>query len=358
MQLSKELLSSSDSQFYLPSSGPFQPWIGQLIDLPSYVVPADVPGPIPDQFLNEFAVRPEQTLSEFLDANTIFANPRDIARILFHTPEISPFAVSMILFNSRFSSKALLFSFVAAIDLDSISLPDAMRFVTQKVALPTKVRRIVKFAQVFATAYTLRNELEWPDKRVVNDIFLAAIAFLVLGGPFATHTNKFENLRKFSTFILDKIGMELKIHPPALFFTMIPSSLPPTELISAVEQGRRFFRSWKTYQYIFEPGSIICSDIKDKDKIIAIIPTEGVIARWKSGSTKKGLYLVLQRFDNRDFGSKMKDGVLKNRSKNCYTLAFKSERELLIWAAAVNIGWFRDELKGLNQSRKKKTDVF
>jgi hypothetical protein len=340
----------SQAEFCLPSHPPYTPWSGIVLDLPSHVIPSDIPSTLLDSFSEQFSLQPEQALSQFLDSNPNLANPRDIGRILFHTPRLSPYAISVILFNSSYSSRALTFSFMSAIDLDCISILDGIRFITQKVAIPTRTTGIQQFASSFASAYGLRNQLEWPDPQNVSDILCAVLCFCVLGGDFEQHVGRFESLKSVSKYLITQMGSEVKRDPPALFFTSVPIYVDLDEdLAGEVEHEGRFRSSWKAYRYAREGDDIVSRDLKDKRRLVNRLPLQQVTARQKFGNAKKPHCLSLQRLDGGEFGWKgNKDGALKPISRTSYVLAFRSETELLQWMSGINQLSLVDELRALN----------
>ncbi|OHT11828.1 hypothetical protein TRFO_18624 [Tritrichomonas foetus] len=335
-------------EYCLPSKGPYQPWLGEPCTIPAHVIPSDIPNPLLDSYVDQFATQPEQVMTQFLEANPNFANPRDIGRILFHTKNLSPYAVAALLFNSSYSSRALIFSFMSAIDLDCLSIVDAIKYITQKVAIPTKTIGIVHFASAFSIAYGLRNQLEWPNTKVVNDIFCASLLYCFFGGEFYQQADVFESLKRTSRSIIEQIGNDLKNSPPALYFSSVPVKCTPSEsLVGEIEHEGRYRSSWKAYNYSKDGNKIICREIKDKGKEISEVGLDGVIAHQRA-SGKKQYCMFLQRFDNREFGKKMKDGVLKDSQRKSYTLSFKTEGEMFKWISAVNVTALIEDLKVLN----------
>jgi hypothetical protein len=307
------------------------------------VIPSDIPTPLLDAYVDQFATQPEQTLSHFLDANPNLANPRDLGRVLFHTASLSPYAIAVILFNSSYSSRALVFSFMSAVDLDCVSIVDAIRYITQRVAIPGRSAGLCHFASSFAAAYGLRNQLEWPDARVVRDVICATICCCALGGPFDDHTPRFESLRG----VITQLGAEIRQNPPALFFTSVPVCIDPKQELSGdVEHETRFRSSWKAFRYSIDDNKeIVSRDIKDKRKLVTKLPLDGVTARQKIGNAKKPFCLVLQRADGAEFGFKVqKDNALKKCCRTSYALAFKPDTDLMVWMSAVNQKSLFDEL--------------
>jgi hypothetical protein len=345
-----ENLRFTHVEYCLPLHPPYTPWSGSVVELPPHVIPSDIPTALLDAYSDQFAVQPEQVLSQFLDANPNLANPRDIGRVLYHTPRLSPYAISLILFNSSYSSRALTFSFMSAIDLDCLSILDGIRFITQKVAIPTRTISIVQYSGSFASAYGLRNQLEWPDPKIVNDIFCAVLCLCVLGGDFDQHLSRFESLRSTSKFVLSQLAAEIKKDPPALFFTSVPFFVDvDAELAGEVEHEGRFRSSWKAYRYAREGDCIVSRDLKDKRRLVSKLPLQQVTARQKFGTAKKPYCLTLQRIDGQEFGSKAnKDGSLKPSSRTSYALAFKTETELMQWMSAINQRSLVEELQALN----------
>jgi hypothetical protein len=345
-----ENLRFPQAEYCLPGNPPYRPWSGDTVDLPPHVIPSDIPTPLLDAYVDQFATQPEPTLAQFLETNPNFANPRDLGRVLFHTASLSPFAISVILFNSSYSSRALVFSFMSAIDLDCVSIVDGMRYITQKVAVPGRVAGLCQFASSFASAYGLRNQLEWPDGRVVRDILCATICCCALGGAFEDHVGRFESLRSVARVVLVQLGAEIRQGPPALFFTAVPVCVDPKqELSGEVEHETRFRSSWKAFRYSIEDNKeIVSRDLKDRRKLVIKLPLEGVTARQKMGNTKKPFCLVLQRADGAEFGFKVqKDNALKKCARTSYVLAFRTDADLMLWMSAVNQKSLFDELQQL-----------
>jgi hypothetical protein len=332
-----EKLPFSKVDFCLITKGPFSPWTGSIVVPPSHVHPGDVPTPLLDAYAEQFALQPEAALNQFLEANPNLNNPRDIGRILFHTDGLSPYALSVLFFNSNYSSRALLFSFMTAIDLDILSLPEAMAYITQKVAIPTKSLAMCQYANSFASAYSLRNQLEWPDWQVVQDLILTSLCFCVLGGEFSHHVKRFESLKTVAPEILKQVEWELQHQPPALYFSSVPTRIDGNqELTGELDHEGRFRSSWNTYRYVLKVDEIICKELKGQ-KTQSIIPLQAVTAKQKTGTGKKPWCMVLQKIDGAEFGDKVaKDGSRKPSSRTSYTLACKTEEELMTWIAGVN----------------------
>jgi hypothetical protein len=291
-----------------------------------------------DSYVDQFSSQPEHTLGQFLEANPNFTNPRDIGRILYHTDGLSPYSVSVILFNSNYSSRALIFSFMTAIDLDCVSFVDAISLITQKSAIPTKASALMQYASSFASAYGLRNQLEWPDSAVVRDLLLASISFLAAAsGTFSDHTSRFESLRSVLPSILTQMGAELSQKSPAIYFSSVPVKIDrATELTGDLEHEGRFRSTWSSFKYSLKGDEMVCKDAKGQ-KAISYIKLASVFARQKTGVAKKPWCFTLQTYDNREFGEKVqKDGTRKPSSRTSYVLACKSEADLLAWISAVN----------------------
>jgi hypothetical protein len=269
--------------------------------------------------------------------------------VLFHTARLSPYAIAVVLFNSSYSSPALTFSFMSAVDLDCVSLVDGIRFITQKVAIPTRTIPIVQFASSFASAYGLRNQLEWPDTKIVTDIFCAVLCFCVLGGEFDQHIARFESLRSVSKSVLKQMGAAIKRDPPALFFTSVPLFVDRDEdLAGEVEHEGRFRSSWTAYRYSREGEDLVSRDLNNKRKLVSKLPLQQVTARRKLSNAKKQYCLTLQRIDGQEFGWKgNKDGSLKQSSRTTYSLAFRTEAELMQWMSAINQISLMEELQAL-----------
>jgi hypothetical protein len=294
-------------------------------------------------------MHPEQVLAQFLEVNPHSANPRDLGRILFHTPRLSPYAIAVILFNSQYSCRALSFSFMSAIDLDCISIIDGIRFITQKVAIPTRSNAIRRFASSFASAYSLRNQFEWPDRKIVQNIFCAVLCHCVLDSELEQCFARFETLKAVQKAVLSHVAADVLRSPPAFYFTSVPSRIDPILAVSGdVEHEGRFRSSWKMYRYSKEGDELVSRDLKDKRKTISKLPLKNVIAKQKLNNSKKPYSLVLQRADGHEFGWKVnKDGSLKPSSRTSYALALKSEPELVMWMSAVNQISFLEEVRTL-----------
>jgi len=346
---------------------------GTAVQLPSYVIPSDIPSPLLDSQVDAFALDPEGTMRKFIDANPNFHNPRDIGRILYHTPNLSPYAISYILFNSIYSSPALRFCFVNALDLDCVSIVDAIRYVTQRVAIPTSLMPIVNIADAFAHAYAMHNQLEWPDMKVVTCIFYSTIIYSFnrtlnkkTCGSFVDVCQHFSVLKDYSRPILQKIGESLEKQLPLLFFTSVPYSInPDTILEGQVEHEGRYRASFSAFFYRKDGSNIETFEPKDKTKRVSKLCLEespnlppGIVldnvqktyayATQKVGVNKKPWCLMISRPDQHPFGFKAKDGSLKPSPRTSYTLAFKDEESLLTWMASINAKPFMDELTKLN----------
>ncbi|KAH0791588.1 hypothetical protein GPJ56_004510 [Histomonas meleagridis] len=325
----------------------FSPYCGTIIKtLPDYVIPSDIPTTLLTPYVEQFATQPEACLTQFLEANPNFSNPRDLGRILFHTPDLSPYGVAIILFDSQYSSPALTFSFITAIDLDYISIVDAMRYIFQKVAVPTRTSCIKAFASAFSTAYGLRNRLEWPYLRVIYDIFCATICFLFSDDNFHEYVQAYSSLKNINETVIQQIGAELTQSPPAIFFSNVPIKVNINDSISDVaEQEGRYRSSWKTNKLVKEGEMITVKD--SKDKIIGQISTIGVIAKQRFGVSKRPFCLTMHRFDNAEFGTKIKGIVAKPSRRTAYSLAFKKEEQLMRWISSINTGYVKDDLRTL-----------
>lgn len=343
----------SQAVYCLPSSGAYKSWLGKPCELPDYVIPSDIPTLLPESSVKQFTTQPEQVLTQFLEVNPQYMNPRDIGKILFHSKDLSPFAVSLLLFNSIYSSNALVFSFISAIDLDCVSIVDAIRFITQKVAIPAKAIIIVNLAEAFSNAYGLRNQLEWPNMKIIQSLFCATIRYCFLHSTnddisFHSVVDSFSALEKISPAIIEQISQDLKKTPPAIYFTSAPINSKPNEQLSGdVEHEGRFRSSWKSYFYYLENNKLISKDSKSSSKIISEISLDSVNASQKN-LPKKPYCMFLQRIDNREFGKKMKEGVLRDSPRTSYTLAFKDENELLLWISSINCNCIEFELQALN----------
>lgn len=343
----------SQAVYCLPSNDKYSSWLGKQCELPDYVIPSDIPTLLPESYVKQFTTQPEQILSQFLETNPQYMNPRDIGKILFHTKGLSPFAISLLLFNSIYSSNALVFSFISAIDLDCVSIVDAIRFITQKVAIPTKSIIIVNLAEAFSNAYGLRNQLEWPNMKIIQSLFCATIRYCFLHSTnesvtFHSVTDSFSALENVSPAIIEQIELDLRKDPPAIYFTSAPIKISQNgQLSGEIEHEGRFRSSWKSYYYYLENNKLYSKDNKSSNKIISEISLDAVNASQKS-LPKKPYCLHLQRFDNREFGKKMKEGVLRDSPRTSYTLAFKDESELLLWISTINYKPIQFDLESLN----------
>ena len=343
----------SQAVYCLPSSDKYNSWLGKPCELPDYVIPSDIPSLLSESSAKQFSTQPEQVLSQFLESNPQYMNPRDIGKILFHSKDLSPFAVSLLLFNSIYSSNALVFSFISAIDLDCVSIVDAIRIITQKVAIPAKSIIIVSLAEAFSNAYGLRNQLEWPNMKIIQSLFCATIRYCFLHSTdsnvsFRSVADSFSALEKVSASIIEQIELDLKKVPPAIYFTSAPIKIGPNEQLSGeIEHEGRFRSSWKPYYYYLENNKLISKDSKSSSKIISEISLDSVNASQKS-LPKKSHCLFLQRIDNREFGKKMKEGILRDSPRTSYTLAFKEESELLLWISTINFKQIQFDLESLN----------
>lgn len=361
--------------YCLPSKDAFEPCCGSVVPLPAHVIPNDIPNPLLDSYSDQFNSQPEQVMAQFLEANPNFANPRDMGRILYFTPNLSPFAIALILFNSQYSSRALTFSFMSAIDMDCLSIVDAMCFILQKVAIPNMAFGIIYFASVFASAYGLRNKLEWPNLKVINDLFCASVCFTFKGGEFKEHIKKFSSLDDINPCMLEQIGATLIKKPPAIYFTNITMKVDNSEVMSEViEQEGRYRSSWNSGKYTKEGDMIKYKDMKDRelgqiplvtykmpdgselDQIPSDMANEPalyqhvyVIAKQKTGVPKRPYCLNLYRYDNKEFGLKVKkDGGTKPSPRTNYCLSFKTEAGMFKWLSAINYKCVSDDLSMLN----------
>ena len=334
-------------EFCIPSQTLFAPYCGTITPLPEYVIPSDIPNPLLTSYVEQFSAQPEACLTQFLEANPNFSNPRDLGRILFHTPNLSPFAVAIILFDSQYSSPALTFSFMSAIDLDCLSIIDAMRYILQKVAVPTRSVCIKHFASAFSSAYGLRNRLEWPDLKVINDIFCASICFLFSGDDdFIEYVKPYASLRGVSDTVIQQIGSELTQSPPAVFFSNVPIKVNASDAVAdTAEQEGRYRSSWKASKFVKEGEMIIVKD--SKDKVVGQISILGVIAKQRFGVSKRPWCLTMHRFDNAEFGMKVKRGSAKPSRRTTYSLAFKTEQQLMKWISSINTSYVKDDLRTL-----------
>jgi len=324
------------TMYCLPSKFPFPPWFGQISQIPSHVVPNDIPTTMTESMAEAYALNPENVLQKFLEANPSFFNPREIGRIIFHSPNVSPFANSLILFNSNFSSNALLFSFITAIDLDCLSIIDAIRYITQRLAIPTNTSAMHLFAKTFAHAYSMRNPMEWPSEQVVRDILLSLILHAYTKEEYGSIMSRVESSKSLSSYIMDHLSNEIKTNPPPIYFSSIPYSAP-VELSGDIEHEGRFVSSWSTSHYKKTKDMIIAYGSKDKLDEISKIPLIFAFATQKIGIKNKPFVMQIQRLDNKAFGTKQKDGIWHNSTRTSYTLAFKEEKELLTWISSVNM---------------------
>lgn len=365
-----EVLAFSQCNCCLPSNGVYEPCCGKIVELPSHVKPNDIPNPLLDTYADQFNLQPEHVMARFLEANPNFANPRDMGRILYFSQNISPFAISFILFNSQYSSQALTFSFMSAIDMDCLSIDDAMRYILQKVAVPNWTIPIVHFATAFASAYGLRNKLEWPNLKIIQDLFCAAICFSFKGGEFSDYVKRFTSLGSVNERILEQIGNSLKERPPAIFFSSISMMTDNCVVLSdTFEQEGRYRSSWKKGHYKKEGNLISFKDAKDKEQgqipIIQYILPDGskvdkisnemivkstyAIARQRIGVPKKPNCFTLSMDDNSEFGMKVKkDGTTKPSSRTAYTFSFEREDVMQRWLSVINYQYVYDELDKLN----------
>ena len=327
--------------------------------LPPHVLPpsSDIPSPLLDSCAEQFATQPKATLQQFLESNEKFANPRDIGRLLYHTPGLSQFAIAQILFDSNESSRALLFSFMSAIDLDSLSIVDAIRFITQKVAIPTSRNAIFVMSEMFAVAYGLRNQLEWPNKEAVADIFCVAIAVSVCDElDFVTEAHGIASLQEVPKRILEDIGKELKNRPLAIFYTSCPVWKPAPQFQFLVEHEARYRSVWKeeVYEFVGSENKIKCFGNGNR-KQSSEIPLEGVVATQRVGDKKRPWCFELRRSDGKEFGRKVKEEkkgadklvTVKESTKKQYVLASKDEMVVMIWLSAVNMPTLIENAKDL-----------
>jgi hypothetical protein len=342
-------------EYALPSTYPFQPWIGTVAELPNYAVPNDLPSPLLDSCVDQFTLQPEQALTHFLEANPSFSNPPDIGRLLFHTARLSPYATSVILFNSIYSSRALTFSFMTAIDLDCLSFVEAVRYVAQKAAIPTQVSgspltAFSQYVSTFASAFSMRNPLEWPDPIVVKDLLTAAICSVAMGRDFTEQARKFPSLKSVSSYLIGVIGQELSQSPPPFYFTSAPiRHNSKQELSGEIDHDGGVLSSWQTFRYKKEETELQCFESKTKGKFLMKLPLDKVVARARAGVAKKPWCLTLQRTDGLPFVEKpLKDGTFKMSSSNTHLLAFKTEYDMFVWMSAINQRGFLVELAAIN----------
>ena len=342
----KENFKYNRAVYCLPSTSPFKPYMGSIPNKDNIMIPMDIPSTLTDSMCEAYSVNPEQVLMKFLEANPNFYNPRDIARIIFHSPNVSPYANALILFNSSFSSRSLLLSFITAIDLDCIGLIDAISYITSKVAFPENAMAITMFAEIFAHIYCMRNPLEWPDKAVVRDIFFSVIASQFFKEEFSASIENYPTLKTVSKYVLDQISYEVRVHPPPIYFTCCPLNAPQ-DISDLIEHEGRYMSSWNTYYYRKE-GNIIRSykDAKSTE-VQAVIPLDFATAAPKTGVKNKQNVLVITRVDNLEFGEKLKDGVMKKSPRTSYTVAFKTEKDLFTWISSINNQILSDTLKQL-----------
>ena len=336
----------------------------RFLDLPAHVLPpsSDIPSPLLDSYVDQFATQPKVALQQVLDAKEKFANPREIGRILVHTPHGAPFAIAHIRIDSNDSSRALLFSFMSAIDLDCLSIVDAIRFITQHVAIPTSCEAIQIMSEMFAIAYGLRNQLEWPNKEAVADIFCVAVAVAADETvDFFKEASAIGSLKDVPEQILQDIGKELKEKPLAVFFTSIPMWKPDPGFNFRVEHEARYRAQWKEemYQFSASENKIKCFGIGNR-KQNSEIPLECVFATQKVGDKKRPWCFELRRNDGKEFGRKVKEEkkgtdklvTVKESTKKQYVLASKDELEVMMWISAVNMPRFMEQVRALLKSLK------
>lgn len=338
----------SNLSYCLPTTGPFVPYSGELVEVPSYVIPTDLPPPLPQMLVSAYNKNPEEVLTNFLESNPSYNHPREIGRILFNTPDVSPYANAVILFNSTFSSRALIFSFVTAIDLDCLSLTDAMRFVLARVAIPTHTQPLIHFASAFAHAYHLRNQLEWPSEVEVEYLMCTVVLQALTGEPFRQVKEGFASLANASKVLIEQIEASLNEHPIPVYFSSLPVHNTPGDSIQVeAEQEGRYRSSWNTHSFEIKDQTIYCSHSKTK-KAISKIPLDQVTAYYRPGVPKKPWVIYFQRLDNMEFGEKMKDGAYKKSPRTSYTIAFGSEGDMHKFLSAINQGQATENLKMLN----------
>lgn len=332
--------------YCLPSKAPFEPWNGTIPSKDSIMIPTDIPSTLTVSMAESYATNPEQVLTKFLEANPNFDNPRDIARIIFHSPNISPYANALIIYNSAFAiqmHKALLRSFITAIDLDCVSLIDAISAITAKIAIPENCMAINFFVTTFAQIYCMRNSLEWPDKEVVKEIFYAVIASAFHKKRFTEVIDKYSSFKTISKYVLDQISYEVENHPPPIYFTALPV-YTELQLEAELEHEGRFINSWSSFYYEFTKVNTNGRDSflityytsKAKEDIRGKIPLDFAVASPKQNIKNKPWVLQINRLDNTAFGVKNKDGHFKDSPRTSYTLAFKTEKDLLTWISAIN----------------------
>ncbi|EAY22889.1 hypothetical protein TVAG_076360 [Trichomonas vaginalis G3] len=354
MAESAELNLYQKCVYCLPSKAPYEPWYGQIPNKESIMIPTDIPSTLTESMAESYATSPEQVLKKFLETNPNFYNPRDIARIIFHSPNISPYANAFIIYNSDFAvqmHKALLRSFITAIDLDCVSLIDAISAITAKIAIPEKIIAIQFFVTTFAHIYCIRNTLEWPDKKIVEDIFYAIIASALNKQKFADIIDKYQSFKKISKYVLDQISFEVEHHPPPIYFTALPVNFPQS-LEAELEHEGRFINSWSSFYYEFaktntgngETGMIKYYPNKNKDDLRGEIPLEFAFASPKQGIKNKPWVLQISKRDGTSFGRKKKDGVMKSSPRTQYTLAINNEKDLLTWISAINFKYVHTEI--------------
>ena len=141
---------------------------------------------------------------------------------------------------------------------------------------------------------------------------------------------------------IKSLSKYVTVHPPPLFLTSIIVDAE-AELSANVEQEGRYMASWNTifYKKVKKEGTqdqYMIYSYKDQSSSTrqTEIPLDTITtASPKLGVKNKQWVLYLTR-DGTEFGSKLKDGIMKKSPRTSYAVAFKTEAELLSWISSIN----------------------
>ena len=291
-------------------------------------------------FATQFNEDPCQTMKTVLAQRKELSDQFTIGDYLFHCPGLNPVMLYRFFFeNDMENAQLLLYFYFSAASLEFMDIPDALRMLIPRVALPLDEEKMAAIFYAFARAYLTANE--WCNIGV--DCLMRTTVACVMCSLQSLEESKFVHLLSkvpVPDILKKHIYEKISVKPIPIFLTFASTIRKPEFAKSGMLKKMRGSFSGKTKRFfvVDEEGLKYYKDEKKK-QVLGEMDISCVIAELVRAASKKETdHLLIRRLDGNPMsGAKIgKDGAKKKCSHKKYEVFAEDAKSLDSWIALFN----------------------
>ena len=345
-----------ENYYLIPKLGNLPLYLEVNHEIEDFLIPVDFPIPkISVKDLIKFNLHPIKYYSQIVSPLGSDPSPSAIANLLFFS-QISPHAISQILFLSGKLKYSFLYSFFAAPITEYMDFLKALKILFSRIALPLEkdiLLEIFKYSGkvLYSNGFFINTNEKVVIAIVMMCIFFSSMRAANASIPFIYFSEKchqLADLSKLKPLTLERIYKELDESPIPLLFTFADTRYPPffnKSGILMIKQG--VMKLMKKRFFIIKQDALLYSNPETPNDFIGGIELDDVKIIIPAPKEKNPLSFMLINENDKSIHFEISKGKKNLTEKTSITLYTNTIEDLESWRSSILHYTFRKTLSNI-----------